>query len=1160
GSRIEDVKLSASDLELNRVDPRVRGTAKLDLTASGPKAKPSFDGRFDFAGIGYEKADFGDATVTLQGTAAASQWTLGAPALSLNGNGDLTTGKAPALTGILTADRTPLATFAPLAPGALGLEGTASATADIRVPLEAPAKAEFTARFTILEARTARFGPIQTQPFSIRYGANRGELRDFRAEGPGVRAWIDGDFGLGGSSTVSGKARLDVDLAGVEPRLEGVAGRIGADVNFDGVAERPIVTGAVNLTDVAVDRPNRPRLRVADGVIRIENNVAVADNLKAELDGGVLVLAGRVPVPALVARWRADPKRVAPDEAADVALRWDGFDAGVLLARLRPTAENRLAARLTGSLTLRGGLLGLGEIDALLASQAADVAAGEVNGRLEGFEVRVAQGRASTEGIQIDAAGGTFRLSGAAGIASKELDVTGRGTLDLRVLSPLLADTALTGTADIDARVTGTTTAPEAHGSLTVTDGTARFRGLTQALTDIQADVVLARSQVRLERASAFLGGGNLTASGTVALSGRSVGAVDVAIKGQDMALRYPEGLRSRIEADLKLTGQPGSLLLAGDLRASRALYDRDFQTSAFLAAVTVEDSPLLRSIALDLNLISGSPLRVRNDTARLEATGQLSIRGDMQSPSPFGRFEVIAPGGELILLGARYAINRGTITYTGSWDPEIDMGIQRRIRVRQSTEDVTTVPGDYTATIATKGTVSEITREVFQLALGGRPDDRTDTLRFSAEGPGDLDPNDVGYLALIGRRRSDVRGARLAGEQTGTLVASQLARKIQRGLPFENITIQPELVSRETAEPDARFTFGASLTDGVDLTYSLSLSTPEDKLIQLEGRTVKNFTAIVKREHDLDERSDLITVGGGQRFEFGGVRARRLSRSSRNESVALTEVAVQGIAEPALEKQAKEAIKAELGKNATPWTVQDDGDRIRETLLKRGYIDVEVGADLEGTVATFDVRTGRPYVTRINGMSDPPDLAEVLRKSLYEEEAFEMGRTRILEELFEKGHWRGKVETTAKDEGQTRVLAFDVEPGPVLKLGTVTFPGARALTRDQLLAAAGGPGPLLSAPQEARTAIRKEYEKIHHLRAGVLAPNVVEESGKIDIEVEVEEGQRSFITQVVFEGSSRPEAELLALSRLRPGMPYDEEEALLSVDAIRNDYHRNGW
>ncbi len=1156
-SRIEDGRLTATDLDLKRIDPRMQGTARLSLTAGGPAARPALEGRIDLSTLGYQKVDLGDGVVTLAGTPSAARWTLALPALELSGSGDASTGKAGVLAGTFTAERTRLSTFAPLVPALQGFEGVASASAEVKIPFESPSNAEIAARISTLEVRIARFGPARTEPFSIRYRGGRLAVSEFRAEGPGLRAAVDGDFGLDSAHSVSGTARLDVDLSALTPPVESLTGKLDGNLQFGGVADRPLVTGAINLTAVDFARPNQPRLHVESGTIRVDNNVVVADELRAEVDGEALVLSGRAPVPSFVAGWRADPRQVAAAEAADLSLRWDGFDAGASLSRLRPTAEDRLAARLTGRLNLRGGLAGLDEIEASLASEPADFTIGEIDGRLNGFEVRMAQGRLSSEGIEVAAAGGTFRLSGGAGIENRDLDLVGHGKLDLRVLSPILVDTALSGAVDIDARVTGTASSPDARGHLKLSGGTARFRGLTQALTEIQAEVSLAGSQVRLDRASAVLGGGTLEAAGTMALRARSAEAVEVSIKGNDMAVRYPEGLRSYLDADLELTGRPGAFLLAGDLKATRAIYDRDFQTSSFLASAPVEDSPTLRSIALNLRLTTLSPLRVRNDTARLEATGQLQIRGDMQSPIPSGRFDVIVPGGELTLLGARYPITRGTIAYNGAWDPEIDLEVQRRLRLRQSApSDVDTVAGDYTATVTANGTMTEITRELLQLALGGRSDERSDTLRFSAEGPGDLEPSEVASLLLFGRRDLN---ARVAGEQTGALLASRLARQIQKGLPFENITIQPELVSRETATPDARFTFGAPLADGVDLTYSQSLSTPEDRLIQVEARTVRNLAVNVKREHNFDAREDLITLGAGQRLEWGGVRPPRIRRR-QEEAVKLTEVRIDGLAGSTLEKVARDVVKSKVGKKATIWTAQDDGDRVREAFLRRGYLDVEVGAQLEGTLAILSVRPGRQYVARIEGMADPPDLSEALRRSLYEEEALEGGQAKIFETLFKRGHLRARVEAAGRDEGEIRVLAFKVDPGLVLKVGSITFPGASALTKDALLSAAGGPGALLSTPEDARTAMRAAYEAIHYPRAEVAAPRVEEADGRVSIEVPINEGRQALITKVVFEGAARPEAELLSLSELRTGMPYDEVPALGSVDAIRNDYYHRGY
>jgi hypothetical protein len=73
------------------------------------------------------------------------------------------------------------------------------------------------------------------------------------------------------------------------------------------------------------------------------------------------------------------------------------------------------------------------------------------------------------------------------------------------------------------------------------------------------------------------------------------------------------------------------------------------------------------------------------------------------------------------------------------------------------------------------------------------------------------------------------------------------------------------------------------------------------------------------------------------------------------------------------------------------------------------------------------------------------------------------------------EGHWRGKVETTAKDEDKPEPRP-DVEPG---RFGPErSFPGARALTCDQLPAALGT-WPVDFGAAGGTTAIRKEYEKI---------------------------------------------------------------------------------
>ena len=147
---------------------------------------------------------------------------------------------------------------------------------------------------------------------------------------------------------------------------------------------------------------------------------------------------------------------------------------------------------------------------------------------------------------------------------------------------------------------------------------------------------------------------------------------VKLAMTGRDIALAYPAGMRTRLDADLTLTGETGALLLAGTVKAVRGLYDLDvaFEESLTAAVPEATDSPLLRTIALDVRVDTASPILVRNNLAELQATGQLRVRGDMQAPAPIGTLE-IAPGGKVFLQGHEFVIRSGRLAYRGDWNPD---------------------------------------------------------------------------------------------------------------------------------------------------------------------------------------------------------------------------------------------------------------------------------------------------------------------------------------------------------------------------------------------------------------------------------------------------------------------------------------------------------
>jgi hypothetical protein len=256
----------------------------------------------------------------------------------------------------------------------------------------------------------------------------------------------------------------------------------------------------------------------------------------------------------------------------------------------------------------------------------------------------------------------------------------------------------------------------------------------------------------------------------------------------------------------------------------------------------------------------------------------------------------------------------------------------------------------------------------------------------------------------LIAAGDSQNPSTRLAlGGSAATLLAGRLSRGVG-SLGLDQVSIQPELVAREgELETGARFTFGKRLSRRVNLVYSLSLQDPEGRFVQVEVAPWRDVALSVRRT---DQGS--FTYGAGQRFRFGGARP---TAEAGEQRVRVTEVRMEGD-QPLEPDQMRAKIRTSAGDRRTAWDLQDDADRLRAHLVERGYLEAEVAARFDSQAAVFTVRSGSRYRWRVDGMDEPPDLTRVIRSSLFEEEALDRGRARLLEELRRRGHLRAAVET----------------------------------------------------------------------------------------------------------------------------------------------------
>ena len=994
-------------------------------------------------------------------------------------------------------------------------------------------------------------------------------------------------------------ARLNVDLADVPlPAPWTATGHLTGDAVFTGTLGRPRATGDLTLTDALLVRNGVPVASVPSGVVRLAGDAVELPGLEAAIAEGAITVSGRVPLAAVLGETRAERFQLASGEAS-VRVGWQDIEAAALEETLRPDRPALLHGLLSGSAVVEGQFTDWRALRGRLETPDLTLRAENEQMAIAPLQLLLENGRITTNGLTVRVSGSTFRASGEADLVRDTLRAHAEGRLALRALSAFLDDAALGGRAEVDVDVTGSVRRPRPTGTLTLRNATLRVRDMPLVFTEIQGSILLEPGAVRIQEATALLGGGTITLTGGATLDGLRVQDVKVDAAAREVALRYPVGgrysrplwedLKARVNADLTLSGRPGNLLLAGTVNAERALYDADIFLEESILPPQVPPEPpqpsaLRRSVALNIAVDLENPLMVRNNLAELQADGSLTVRGDLETIAPFGRMELLE-GGKVILQGREFAITSGTLVFQGTTDPEIHI---------TATTVVPQTSGDIEVTVTASGQLEA-------------PDLRLTSVPSYSE-------KELASLIVTGRPDVTLDSSTaVLGQEAATLLAGRFTRQISRqllSLGFDQVDIQPELLARE-GDPSARFVFGKQVSHNLRLIYALGLNDPEARYYQALFRFRPGREMTLKAQH---AETGSYTYSAGQRLRLG-----RGGRPAFVEEPKTKLTAVDFPDESAVPtEQLQRWVSARPGKKVTFWDLVDDSDKVQKELVKMGYIEALVDPHLHEQTAHFHVRTGPKYTWRVEGMDTPPDLTKDVLRAFHEEEALELGRDRLLDALHKRGYLRAEVETRAerpnqgrggpaaaapvdaaererrraarqarreaqraareaqaagRTEGATpdprpatraaggsRVLVFEVKPGPVLTLEDVRFPGATVFSAGALAKAAGGAPALVADPVEAQTRIRQLYRQQQYLVTKVQAPQVAEENGRLTVVTAIEEGPPAVLAEVKVAGSTLPTGDVLPLLRIEAGDRYDALQASETVLRLRDLYLKLGY
>jgi translocation and assembly module TamB len=461
---------------------------------------------------------------------------------------------------------------------------------------------------------------------------------------------------------------------------------------------------------------------------------------------------------------------------------------------------------------------------------------------LDHHQVRVADLRLVGQDTQID-------IAGIANLHDKTINMRANGDANLAVLQGFIADLRSSGTASLAATLEGPLDNPIAGGTLTLKNGRIRHFSLPHAVENLDGPVRFDSRGVTLDGLTGRLGGGDVKFGGRVDKDGYRPGRFEVTMNGRDMRLRFPEGMRSLVDADLTLQGTTENAIVSGLVAVKDAVYTKAFDTSANIfdfggaqPLAPAAPGPETLPVRLDIRINAPSTLQIQNRTLQLVANADLLLRGTIERPVLVGSAEIVR--GEALYEAKRFLITRGTVDFNNPTriEPFLDIEAETQIRVPQETYRVTL----------------RVTGPLAQPNVTFDSDPPLGEIEILALIFGDVAPGANAELAQFDPTTPQARlfQERAARALTGVF-SSEVSRVVEEAFGVDTFQItpslqDPNLQSARNIDPGMRLTVLKRLSERIYLTYSRSLSSAtRDQVILLEFDQTDRLSWILWRNED---------------------------------------------------------------------------------------------------------------------------------------------------------------------------------------------------------------------------------------------------------------------------------------------------------------------
>ena len=438
------------------------------------------------------------------------------------------------------------------------------------------------------------------------------------------------------------------------------------------------------------------------------------------------------------------------------------------------------------------------------------------------LRVRYQGGLATIEQARMRGTGTDLRLLGEVPIrAAAPLNASAKGEIDAKLLQLASPDIHSSGKVQFDLRAGGELRNPETQGTVRIVNTGLALEGAPMTISNMNGQLSVDGNRLRIDRLEAASGGGTLSANGSANYGKETNFALDLHAKE---VRAVANGVRSSLNADLQLNGNPQKSDLKGQVVVNQLSFREGFDLSTFLSqfsdSAVSSPSSFASNMRLGITVQSSESLSLASSQISIAGSANLAVTGTAARPVIVGRINLT--DGELFFQSKRFEIQNGTIVFSNPARTEPVLNLYVKTEIEQ-----------YNITINFAGPI--------------------DRLKTNYTSDPSLPPLDIINLLAFGQtsaeRASNGSAPASLGAQSVIAqgVAGQVSKQVQNLMGISQLTIDPTVGA--SRDPGAQIAIQQRVTGSILMTFSTDVTSTQRQTVQLQYQPKPQWKISVLRD-----------------------------------------------------------------------------------------------------------------------------------------------------------------------------------------------------------------------------------------------------------------------------------------------------------------------